>query len=68
MWRVLIIIEFLKLVLIDGWNGDDDNARVLSSRSGVLDDLLQVLFVGFQRNMLIMTGNTCVVSTKKDSL
>jgi hypothetical protein len=68
VWCVFIIVKFLKLVLVDRGNGDDDNARVLSSRSGVLDDLLQVLFVDFQGHMLIMALNTCIVCTEKYGL
>lgn len=68
MWDILLNIKPLELVLVDWRLGQDDDPRVLGAGGGVLDDLLQVIFILIERNVLLVIRYTCIVCTKKDGL
>lgn len=68
MRGILCNVKGLELILVDGRGRNDDNTGILGLGGGVLDELLQVLFVGFQGDMLRMGGYTGIIRAKENGL
>lgn len=68
MGSILCIVKVLELVLVDRRRSNDDDTGILGLGGGVLDELSEVLFVDFQRDMLHMDGYTCIICAKENGL
>jgi hypothetical protein len=68
MRGILCNVKGLELILVDGRGRNDDNTGILGLGGGMLDELLQVLFVGFQGDMLRMGGYTGIIRAKENGL
>lgn len=68
MRSIFLLVEALKLPLVDRGRSDNNDVWVLSPCGGVLDDAFQVLLVLFQRNVLSMSWKTCIIGAEEDGL
>jgi hypothetical protein len=68
MRSILCNVKGLELILVDGRGCNDDDTGVLGPGGGVLDELLQVLFVGFQRDVLNVDRYAGIVCAKENGL
>lgn len=65
MGALLVMVESLQLVLIDGRRSDQNDAWVLGLGGRVLNDCLQVLFVLIYSDVLDVIRDTCIIGTEE---
>lgn len=62
---VLCDIEFFQLVFVHRWRGQDQYPGVLSNCRRVLDDFLQIFFVGLHWDVLVVSRDSRIICSEK---